>query len=79
MIPELLVSRNTVAEEAFTISSVSDLFSRVMPGIAQAFATFKERFNTDQPAIALTSKQREFITRIKQIGYADQMDLTIYR
>lgn len=80
MISTLQIQRDIVAQEGFLDmgANVGALVAKVFPTVAGAFANFVAGFSTSQPAVAVSSKQKDFLAKLKIFSYIDLMDMMVF-
>lgn len=70
-------ARDLVALEAYVVSDLSGLIQRIYPSIKNGLDGFKGVF-TPQPAVALTSNEKNFLTAVDKRTYPNMMPLTAF-
>ena len=70
--------RDTIAMEAFLSNNLPGLLKDIFPAMVTGFTNFTSQFAPSEPAIALTSKQSEFMKELSKHSYLDIAPLTAY-
>ena len=71
MLTSLRIQRDLMALEAFSIVDVQTLLKNVFPTVRTEFQSFVSRFAPDHPALAITSKQSDFLSEVNKHSYLD--------
>lgn len=69
--------RDVVALEAFVVPDLSGLVNKVYPTILSGISGFRDMFTTN-PAVGLTSNQRDFLRVIEKERYTNLMPLAAF-
>lgn len=78
MLNSLRIQRDATALESFNTADLPSLLRNVFPGMVSEFKGFINKFVPDEPAIALTSKQNDFLKEVMKHSYMDISPLTAY-
>lgn len=78
MLATLAHRRNIVALEAFSLSSVSNLVNRIIPGMINDMVNIFSTVNTNEPIVALSGDQKNFVKILNRTNYMDLAPLVIY-
>jgi uncharacterized protein YoxC len=77
MIKALDHTRRLVALEAYNVQDLQGLIRRVFPSIESGISGFKGMFRTE-PAVGLTSNQKEFSRKIEKRSFPSLMPVTAF-
>lgn len=75
---QLRLHREVVALEAFALPDIKALAYRIIPNIISEFKGFITQISPSQPAIKLTSVQKNFLNELKKHSYLDLTPLQVY-
>lgn len=78
MLNSLQRERDRIAMEASLSMNLTTLLKDTFPSIVAGFSSFVGRWTSDIPAVALSSKQSEFVRELTKHAYLDIAALTAY-
>lgn len=78
MLNELKLHRDVAVLESFSLNNIREMAYKLIPNIISEFKGFTSSFAPNEPAVQMTSKQKDFLKEISKHPYFDLGPLHVY-